>query len=48
MAMFIKLSKVYPNCMTRYSFAIIGGGPAGFYMAKLLSKHPYHPIVHIY
>lgn len=32
----------------RYSFAIIGGGPAGFYMAKLLSKHPLKPYVHIY
>ena len=34
--------------MSKYSFAVIGGGPAGFYMAKLLSRHPFQPIVHVY
>jgi len=34
--------------MKTLSFAIIGGGPAGFYTAKLLSKLPCSPQIHIY
>jgi uncharacterized NAD(P)/FAD-binding protein YdhS len=34
--------------MKKLSFAIIGGGPAGFYTAKLLSKLPSSPQIHIY
>lgn len=34
--------------MQKISFAIIGGGPAGFYTAKLLSKLPCAPQIHIY
>jgi len=33
--------------MKKISFAIIGGGPAGFYTAKLLVKLPLKPIIHI-
>jgi ribulose 1,5-bisphosphate synthetase/thiazole synthase len=31
----------------KISFAIIGGGPSGFYIAKCLSKLPFEPIIHI-
>ena len=34
--------------MKNISFAIIGGGPAGFYTAKRLSKLPCAPQIHIY
>ena len=34
--------------MKNISFAIIGGGPAGFYTAKLLSKLKCNPQIHIY
>lgn len=30
------------------SFAIIGGGPAGFYLARFLAKMNCKPIVHVY
>lgn len=33
--------------MKKISFAIIGGGPAGFYTAKLLAKLPCSPIIHL-
>ena len=34
--------------MLKLSFAIVGAGPAGFYMGKCLSKLPQEPIIHIY
>jgi uncharacterized NAD(P)/FAD-binding protein YdhS len=39
---------LYNNYKMKHSFAIIGGGPAGIYMAKLLSKHYLQPFVHVY
>jgi uncharacterized NAD(P)/FAD-binding protein YdhS len=33
--------------MRKISFAIVGGGPAAFYTAKLLSRLPCEPIVDI-
>lgn len=34
--------------MKRLSFAVIGAGPAGFYVGKCLSKLEQQPIIHIY
>jgi len=34
--------------MKKLSFAVIGGGPAGFYMSKLISRMGGDYIVHIY
>jgi hypothetical protein len=34
--------------MKNISFAIIGGGPDGFYTAKLVAKLPCNPQIHIY
>lgn len=34
--------------MQKLSFAVIGAGPAGFYISKCLAKLPQEPIIHIY
>lgn len=34
--------------MKRICLAIVGGGPAAFYTAKLLAKHEVRPVVHIF
>jgi cation diffusion facilitator CzcD-associated flavoprotein CzcO len=34
--------------MKRISFAIIGGGPAGFYISKLLSRLSCEPLIDIF
>jgi len=34
--------------MKKLSFAIIGGGPAGFYIGKNLIKLPQKPMIDIY
>ncbi len=34
--------------MKKLSLAVVGGGPAGFYLARQLSKLPKQPLVHIF
>ena len=34
--------------MKKLSFAIIGGGPAAFYISKCLAKLPHQPLLHIF
>lgn len=34
--------------MQKLSFAVIGAGPAGFYISKCLSKLPQEPVIHIF
>jgi len=37
----------YTKSMKKLSFAIVGAGPAAFYVAKCLSRLPQEPILHI-
>jgi cation diffusion facilitator CzcD-associated flavoprotein CzcO len=39
---------IFNILMKKISFAIIGGGPAGFYVSKLLSKLACEPRIDIY